>query len=105
MRGATKLGVVEHQIGLHRHITVADFSGAEAVALWHHYLYDSNPDALHLLVRYNLEDTVNLEKVLKHCLNRIYTQFPFLGIEELNPYDGLDASALDISEIIDACKS
>jgi uncharacterized protein YprB with RNaseH-like and TPR domain len=95
---------VERQIGIFRHATVYEFSGAEAVYLWRQYQSQNNPEALELLVRYNLEDTVNLHRLLVHCINELYRVHPYLG---LTPFGIIPTTAdlVDIRDIINKARS
>ena len=72
---------IERELGIERNPEVANMSGAEAVTLWQRYLRQADQSALHALVRYNLEDTINLQCLLHICLNRIYNRHPFLDLE------------------------
>jgi len=57
---------VEKQLGISRESEGVD--GFEAIRLWYRYLYSADLDALETLLRYNLEDVVNL-KTLKEILD------------------------------------
>lgn len=63
LRGGLK--GVEKQLGIGRESEGVD--GREAVRLWNRYLYSADLDALDTLLRYNLEDVINL-KTLKEIL-------------------------------------
>jgi len=59
---------VEKQLGINRESEGVD--GREAIRLWNRYLYSADLEALETLLRYNLEDVVNL-KALKEILNEM----------------------------------
>ena len=63
LRGGLK--GVEKQLGISRESEGVD--GREAIRLWNRYLYSADLEALETLLRYNLEDVVNL-KTLKEIL-------------------------------------
>ncbi|MBN2239525.1 MAG: ribonuclease H-like domain-containing protein [Dehalococcoidales bacterium] len=56
---------VEKQLGIERELP--DVNGRMAIALWNRYLYTADFEALEILLKYNLEDVVNL-KTLKEML-------------------------------------
>ena len=95
---------VERKIGIFRHASVYQFSGAEAVYLWRKYLNQDNPEALELLVRYNLEDTINLHRLLVHCINQVCRAHPFLDLKPLGflPTTG---DLVDVAAIIDQARA
>ena len=66
MKGGLK--GVEKQLGISRESEGVD--GLEAIRLWNRYLYSADLEALETLLRYNLEDVVNL-KTLKEILNEM----------------------------------
>ena len=66
LRGGLK--GVEKQLGISRASEGVD--GREAIRLWNRYLYSADLEALETLLRYNLEDVVNL-KTLKEILNEM----------------------------------
>ncbi|MBN2075131.1 MAG: ribonuclease H-like domain-containing protein [Dehalococcoidales bacterium] len=59
---------VEKQLGIGRESVGVD--GFEAIRLWYRYLYSADLEALDTLLRYNLEDVVNL-KILKEILDEM----------------------------------
>jgi uncharacterized protein YprB with RNaseH-like and TPR domain len=59
---------VEKQLGINRESEGVD--GFEAIRLWNRYLYTADLEALETLLRYNLEDVVNL-KTLKEILDEM----------------------------------
>ncbi len=56
---------VERQLGIRRELPNVD--GKMAIVLWNRYLYSGDLEALDTLLKYNLEDVVNL-KTLKEIL-------------------------------------
>jgi uncharacterized protein YprB with RNaseH-like and TPR domain len=96
---------VERKIGIARPESVSDISGFDAVILWNRYLHNHDERALRRLVRYNLEDTVNLERLLVECCNRMYKAHEYLGIEPL-PFDPrIWATYVDIDAIMKRARS
>lgn len=95
---------IEKNIGLARHEEVRGFSGAEAVVLWQRFILQNDPSALRLLVRYNTEDTVNLERLLLHCLNRMYERHAFLGLGALAEEASPPACWIDPYVLIEAAR-
>jgi uncharacterized protein YprB with RNaseH-like and TPR domain len=91
---------VERQIGIARPEDVDEISGFDAVILWKHYVKNHDERALRRLVRYNLEDTVNLERLLAECCNRMYAAHSYLGIEPLAYEANIWASYVDVDEIM-----
>jgi uncharacterized protein YprB with RNaseH-like and TPR domain len=69
---------IEKQLGITRDDETADLRGNDAVRLWKNY-QRGNEEALELLVRYNTEDIVNLERLMefayKRMKKRIYTDY------------------------------
>jgi uncharacterized protein YprB with RNaseH-like and TPR domain len=63
LRGGLK--GVERQLGIQRENTEVD--GREAIRLWNRYLFSGDMEALDTLLKYNMEDVVNL-KTLKEKL-------------------------------------
>jgi uncharacterized protein YprB with RNaseH-like and TPR domain len=91
---------VERQIGISRPEEVDEISGFDAVILWKHYRKNHDDAALRRLVRYNLEDTVNLERLLAECCNRMYAAHQYLDIEPLAYEANIWASYVDVDEIM-----
>ena len=58
----------EKQLGLNRY-DLDDIDGSMAIQLWHDYYYNSNLYALDTLLAYNIEDTINLEKLMRISFN------------------------------------
>jgi uncharacterized protein YprB with RNaseH-like and TPR domain len=98
LRGGLKN--VERQIGISRPEEVDEISGFDAVILWKYYRKNHDEGALRRLVRYNLEDTVNLEKLLAECCNRMYAAHQYLEIEPLAYEANIWASYVDVDEIM-----
>jgi len=98
LRGGLK--EVERQIGIQRPESVSEVSGFDAVILWNHYRRNNDDQALRRLVRYNLEDTVNLERLLAECCNRMYAAHQYLEIEPLDIKSNIWATYVDVDEIM-----
>ncbi|RME29184.1 MAG: hypothetical protein D6806_01760 [Deltaproteobacteria bacterium] len=75
MKGALKS--VEKALGIERHPEVRGLTGSDAVVLWRRWILFSDRAALERLVRYNLEDTMNLPVLLHELLERLYTRAGF----------------------------
>ena len=84
---------------------MSDISGFDAVILWKRYLRNHDEHALRRLVSYNLEDTVNMERLLVECCNRMYQAHEYLGIEPLAHDVSIWASYVDVDEIIEQARS
>ncbi len=59
---------LEVQMGLARPEDVKGMSGEDAVRLWHLYERESNRNALKLLLKYNMEDIVNLQPIAERLV-------------------------------------
>ncbi len=66
----------ERQLGLHRG-TLDGVDGSFAVLLWHRYRTLGDYRALETLLAYNIEDTVNLERLAVEAYNRNLFNTPF----------------------------
>jgi uncharacterized protein YprB with RNaseH-like and TPR domain len=66
----------EKQMGINRG-TLDGIDGAFAVLLWREYERYDNELALETLLAYNIEDTVNLERLLVEAYNRNVANTPF----------------------------
>jgi uncharacterized protein YprB with RNaseH-like and TPR domain len=66
----------ERQMGINRGI-LDGFDGSFAVLLWREYERTGNEAALETLLAYNIEDTVNLERLMVEAYNRNAAQTPF----------------------------
>lgn len=81
------LKTIEKQIGVGRE--TQGITGYDAVRLWDAYVNDREVEvtgqtvdgagALGLLVRYNREDTVNMEKLVSYVIRKLMDGTPFLG--------------------------
>jgi uncharacterized protein YprB with RNaseH-like and TPR domain len=91
---------VERHIGISRPVAVSDLSGFDAVILWKRYLRHQDERTLRKLVLYNLEDTVNLERLLIECCNRMYRAHEYLGIPPIDHDPSIWASYVDVDEIM-----
>ncbi len=58
---------IELQLGITRPDEVAGVDGYEAVRLWRRYK-QGNLEALETLIKYNIEDIVNLKFLLEHYI-------------------------------------
>ncbi len=76
---ARRLGIrgglkeVEKRLGVRRDSEVEGLDGYDATILWHRYCRGDD-NALELLVRYNMEDTVNLRPLLFETVRRLQKQ-------------------------------
>ena len=91
---------IERQIGIARPEAVSEISGFDAVILWKHYRRNNDESFLRRLVRYNLEDTVNLERLVAECCNRMYAAHQYLEIEPLAINANIWANYVDVDEIL-----
>ena len=66
----------EKQLGVHRG-NLDGVDGYFAVLLWHQYKDNNDERALETLLAYNIEDTVNLEKLAVEAYNRNVVDTPF----------------------------
>jgi len=66
----------ERQLGLHRG-SLDGVDGSFAVLLWHRYQTFGDNRALETLLAYNIEDTVNLERLAVEAYNRNLSGTPF----------------------------
>jgi uncharacterized protein YprB with RNaseH-like and TPR domain len=95
------LKAVERKIGISRPDSVSEISGLDAIILWNQYQRNHDEHALRKLVRYNLEDTVNMERLLLECCNRMYQAHEYLGIEPLSYDASIWTSYVDVDEIME----
>lgn len=77
-----KLGIKGGLKGCERHLGINrgeldGVDGSFAVALWHLYESEHDEKALDTLLAYNIEDTVNLERLMVEAWNRNILQTPF----------------------------
>ncbi len=66
----------EKQLGINRG-ALEGVDGYFAVLLWHDFINNNNEKALETLLAYNIEDTVNLERLLIEAYNRNVLATPF----------------------------
>ncbi len=66
----------EKQLGLHRG-NLDGVDGSFAVHLWYRYIQKNDEKALETLLAYNIEDTVNLERLMTEGYNRNVLTTPF----------------------------
>jgi hypothetical protein len=65
------LKAIEIRMGISRPEDVKGMSGEDAVRLWRSYERDGNRNALKLLLKYNLEDIVNLEPLAETLIEDV----------------------------------
>lgn len=65
---------IERVLNIVRDDDLQDISGYEAVLLWKRWERSKDQDALNLLVKYNQEDVINLEKIAKLVYSRLTMQ-------------------------------
>ncbi len=61
------LKAVERQLGIQRELT--EVNGRMAISLWYRYLHSADIEALDTLLRYNMEDVVNMKTLKEILLN------------------------------------
>ncbi|MFC1580959.1 ribonuclease H-like domain-containing protein, partial [Thermodesulfobacteriota bacterium] len=66
----------ERQLGMDRG-DLADVDGFFAVLLWNDYVRDNNKKALETLLAYNIQDTINLERLMVIAYNLNLKDKPF----------------------------
>lgn len=74
---------VEANVGIRREKGLEDIDGYLATVLWQKYL-QGDQRALQALIRYNIEDVVNLKRLMEFGYNRIIEFFP-IPIDYLEP--------------------
>ncbi len=74
---------VEADVGIQREKGLKDIDGYLATVLWRKYL-EGDERALPVLIRYNIEDIVNLKRLMEFGYNRIIELFP-ISIDYLQP--------------------
>jgi len=80
------LKAIEREVGLERSDETEGLSGADAVRLWGAYR-DGDPDALDLLLDYNMADVVNLEPLAELAyrgLRTMYLEGDFVTADRLD---------------------
>ncbi|UCG94512.1 MAG: ribonuclease H-like domain-containing protein, partial [Candidatus Aerophobus sp.] len=70
-------------VGIRREKGLEDIDGYLAVILWRKYL-EGDERALPALIRYNIEDVVNLKYLMEFGYNRMTRSFP-IPIDHLQP--------------------
>jgi uncharacterized protein len=65
---------VEETLGLHRPPHLKGIRGFDAIRLWREYQATRNPEALRILVEYNLYDAINLRSLVELCIARAADQ-------------------------------
>ena len=74
----------EQQLGLKRY-GLDGVDGYFAIHLWNDYYYNANQKALETLLAYNIEDCINLEKLMQISYNRKIDSLGFENFEKI-PY-------------------
>jgi uncharacterized protein YprB with RNaseH-like and TPR domain len=65
---------IERTLGIERSPQTQGLTGYDAVKLWNRYYHLDDERALNLLVDYNREDVVNLERLAVHAYDRLRVQ-------------------------------
>jgi len=78
------LKTCESSLGLNRG-DLADLDGFFAVLLWNDYKRNGNPKALETLLAYNIEDTVNLERLMVTAYNLNLKKTRFYDEKRIHP--------------------
>jgi len=78
------LKVCETALGIERG-DIKDIDGFFAVLLWNDYLKNKNKKALETLLAYNIEDVVNLEKLITITYNMNINNTPFSSLKLHEP--------------------
>lgn len=73
----------EKQLGINRG-SLDGIDGSFAVLLWREYRRHDNQEALETLLAYNIEDTVNLERLVVEAYNRNLEKTPFYNELQLS---------------------
>ena len=73
----------ERQIGINRG-TLTDVDGYFAILLWQEYVRRGSREALETLLAYNIEDVVNLEKLMIYAYNTKLRDTPFYSSHSLS---------------------
>ncbi len=90
---------IESQLGVHREGTLRDVNGFMAVLLWREYRR-GNRNALNTLLRYNLEDVVNLQFLADVVYNESVSRLP-IDIPALPVHPKYDVDIPFDPELID----
>ena len=72
----------EQQLGLKRY-GLDGVDGNFAIHLWNDYYYNANQKALETLLAYNIEDCINLEKLMQISYNRKIDSLGFENFEKI----------------------
>ena len=72
----------EQQLGLRRN-GLDGVDGYFAIHLWNDYYYNANQKALETLLAYNIEDTINLEKLMQISFNMKIDSLGFENFEKV----------------------
>ena len=72
----------EQQLGLKRY-GLDGVDGYFAIHLWNDYYYNANQKALETLLAYNIEDCINLEKLMQISYNRKIDSLGFENFEKI----------------------
>ena len=75
----------EQQLGLHRN-GLDGVDGYFAIHLWNDYYYNANQKALESLLAYNIEDSINLEKLMQIAYNMKIDSLGFENFEKIPNY-------------------
>ena len=73
----------EQQLGLKRY-GLDGIDGYFAIHLWNDYYYNANQKALETLLAYNIEDCINLEKLMQISYNRKIDSLGFENFEKIS---------------------
>ena len=73
----------EKQLGLNRD-GLEGVDGYFAIHLWNEYYYNANQDALKTLLAYNIEDSINLERLMQISYNMKVVNLGFKHFEEIS---------------------
>ena len=69
---------IEKQLGIHRPETPHELNGRDAIKLWRNFRRTKNPKALETLLAYNMEDVLNLERLMIFTWNQKQKILPSL---------------------------
>ena len=91
----------EKSLGINRK-NVDGIDGLFAIFLWKEFQETYNKNALETLIAYNVEDAINLEKIMVMVYNKMVDQLPNISIKKLkvpgkpnNPYQ-VDSKVVDM---------
>ena len=62
---------IEKQTGIERESDVSHLTGRDAVKLWYRYKRNHDENALHTLIKYNIEDIENLKILMEMSYNKL----------------------------------